>query len=102
MSILAKIAPAIEIYSIDEAFVDVRGISDLHAFGLSIRKTILQWTGITVAVGIASTKTLAKLANNGAKKYQGTGGVVVLTDGERQRKLMAITPVDKVWGVGRK
>lgn len=102
MSILAKIAPAIEIYSIDEAFVDVRGISDLHAFGLSIRKTILQWTGITVAVGIASTKTLAKLANNRAKKYQGTGGVVVLTDGERQRKLMAITPVDKVWGVGRK
>ena len=102
MSILEKIAPAIEIYSIDEAFVDVRGISDLHAFGLSIRKTILQCTGITVAVGIEPTKTLAKLANNGAKKYQGPGGVVVLTDVERQRKLMAITPVDKVWGVGRK
>ncbi len=102
MSILEKITPAIEIYSIDEAFVDVRGIHDLHAFGFSIRKTILQWTGITVAVGIAPTKTLAKLANNGAKKYQGTGGVVVLTDVERQRKLMGITPVDKVWGVGRK
>ena len=102
MSILEKIAPAIEIYSIDEAFIDVRGIPDLHAFGLSIRKTIRQWTGITVAVGIAPTKTLAKLANNGAKKYQGTGGVVVLTDVERQRKLMSLTPVDKVWGVGRK
>jgi len=102
MSILEKLAPAIEIYSIDEAFIDVRGIRDLHAFGLFIRKTILQWTGITVAVGIAPTKTLAKLANNGAKKYSGTGGVVVLTDVERQRKLMNLTPVDKVWGVGRK
>ena len=102
MSILETLAPSIEIYSIDEAFIDVRGISDLHAFGLSIRKTIRKWTGITVAVGIAPTKTLAKLANNGAKKYSGTGGVVVLTDVERQRKLMSITPVDKVWGVGRK
>lgn len=102
MSILGSLAPAIEIYSIDEAFVDVRGIRDLHAFGLSLRKTIRQWTGVTVAVGIAPTKTLAKLANNGAKKYLATGGVVVLTDAERQRKLMSLTPVDKVWGVGRK
>jgi len=102
MTILEKLAPAIEIYSIDEAFVDVRGIRDLHAFGLTIRKTIQKWTGITVAVGIAPTKTLAKLANNGAKKYSGTGGVVVLTDVERQRKLMSLTPVEKVWGVGRK
>ncbi len=102
MSILETLAPSIEIYSIDEAFIDVRGIRDLHAFGLSIRKTIKQWTGITVAVGIAPTKTLAKLANNGAKKYSGTGGVVVLTDVERQLKLMSLTPVDKVWGVGRK
>jgi DNA polymerase V len=102
MSILETLAPSIEIYSIDEAFIDVRGIRNLHAFGLSIRKTIKQWTGITVAVGIAPTKTLAKLANNGAKKYSGTGGIVVLTDVERQRKLMNLTPVDKVWGVGRK
>jgi len=102
MSILQTLAPAIEIYSIDEAFVDVGGVRDLHAFGVTVRKTIRQWTGITVAVGIAPTKTLAKLANYGAKKYQGTGGVVVLTDVERQRKLMSIAPVDEVWGVGRK
>lgn len=102
MSILESLAPAIEVYSIDEAFIDVRGIADLHAFGIFVRKTIRQWTGITVAIGIAPTKTLAKLANNGAKKYQGTGGVVVLTDVERQRKLMSLTPVDRVWGVGRK
>jgi DNA polymerase V len=102
MTILASLVPAIEIYSIDEAFIDVRGIRDLHAFGLSIRKTIRQWTGVTVAVGIAPTKTLAKLANNGAKKYSATGGVVVLADTERQRKLMSLTPVEKVWGVGRK
>jgi DNA polymerase V len=102
MRILASFAPAIEIYSIDEAFIDVGGIRDLHAFGLALRTTIRQWTGITVAVGIAPTKTLAKLANNGAKKYSATGGVVVLTDTERQRKLMSLTPVDSVWGVGRK
>lgn len=102
MRILRSVSPGIEIYSIDEAFIDVRGIRDLMAFGTMVRSTIKQWTGITVAVGMAPTKTLAKLANHGAKKFPGTGGVVDLRDPARQGKLMAITPVGEIWGVGRR
>ena len=54
-----------QVFSLDGG--NVRGIRDLHAFGLSIRETLKQWTGITVVVGIAPTKTLAKLANNGPR-----------------------------------
>lgn len=102
MSILRSLSPGLEIYSIDEAFVDVRGIPDLVEFGMMVRNTVKKWTGITVAVGMAPTKTLAKLANYGAKKFPGTGGVVDLRDPERQRKLMAMTPVGEIWGVGRR
>ncbi len=102
MSILRSLSPGLEIYSIDEAFVDVRGIPDLVEFGMMVRTTVKKWTGITVAVGMAPTKTLAKLANYGAKKFPGTSGVVDLRDPERQQKLMAITPVGEIWGVGRR
>lgn len=102
MSILRSLSPSLEIYSIDEAFVDVLGIPDLIEFGMMVRNTVKKWTGITVAVGMAPTKTLAKLANYGAKKFPGTGGVVDLRDPERQRKLMAMTPVGEIWGVGRR
>lgn len=66
-----------------------------------IRETVYNWLGISVSVGIAPTKTLAKLANHAAKTYSATGGVVDLSDRERQHRLMAITPIEKVWGVGR-
>lgn len=74
----------------------------LLQLGQDIQRTVAQWTGIEVGVGIAPTKTLAKLANYAAKKYQATGGVVDLTSRERQLRLMAITPVNDVWGVGSK
>ena len=102
MRILEGLAPSLEIYSIDEAFLDVRGIRDLQEFGERVRRTIRQWTGIAVSVGIAQTKSLAKIATHGAKKFPATGGVVVLTDQERQRKLMGLIPVNDVWGIGRK
>ena len=102
MRILEGLAPGLEIYSIDEAFLDVRGIRDLPEFGEQVRRTIRQWTGITVSVGIAQTKTLAKIATHGAKKFAATGGVVVLTDLDRQRKLMSLMPIQDVWGIGRK
>ena len=70
--------------------------------GQDIKTTIEQWTGIAVCVGMAPTKTLAKLANHAAKKYPATGGVVDLTCRERQQRLLNITPVSDVWGVGRK
>lgn len=102
MSTLEQLAPAVEVYSIDEAFLDLTAVAtdSLTEFGLMVRRTIQDWIGMTVCVGIAPSKTLAKLANHAAKKWQKTGGVVDLTDRERQRKLLALMPVNEVWGVG--
>lgn len=95
-----------ERYSIDEAFCDLTGVRncrDLTDFGLEIRATILQKTRLQVGVGIAQTKTLAKLANYAAKRWpQQTRGVVDLSNIDHQRKLMAALPVGEVWGVGRR
>ncbi|WP_156529859.1 translesion error-prone DNA polymerase V subunit UmuC [Klebsiella oxytoca] len=106
MTTLEELSPRCEIYSIDEAFCDLTGVRncrDLTDFGREIRETVLRRTHLTVGVGIAQTKTLAKLANHAAKQWQRqTGGVVDLSNRERQRKLMAILPVDEVWGVGRR
>ncbi|WP_371340697.1 Y-family DNA polymerase [Klebsiella quasipneumoniae] len=106
MTTLEELSPRCEIYSIDEAFCDLTGVRncrDLTEFGREIRETVLRRTHLTVGVGIAQTKTLAKLANHAAKQWQRqTGGVVDLSNLERQRKLMALLPVDEVWGVGRR
>ena len=105
MTTLEQLAPAVEIYSIDEAFLDLTGVNyctNLTVFGQQIRSRILQWLGISVCVGIAPTKTLAKLANYAAKKWQKTAGVVDLTAKARQRKLMSLLPVAEVWGIGAK
>ncbi len=105
MATLESMAPQIEIYSIDEAFLNLTGFSSLGSledYGQKIRQTIGQHVGVPACVGLAPTKTLAKLANHAAKKYAATEGVVDLTNPERQRKLMSITSVDEVWGVGRK
>ncbi|MFC6673249.1 translesion error-prone DNA polymerase V subunit UmuC [Marinobacterium aestuariivivens] len=105
MSLLEQMALRVEVYSIDEAFLDLSGVSaciEFEAFGQQVRSEVQKCTGIHVCVGIAPTKTLAKLANHAAKRYPKTGGVVDLTDHERQRRLLAITPVDEVWGVGRR
>lgn len=105
MTTLEQLAPAVEIYSIDEAFLDLTGVNyctNLTVFGQQIRSRILQWLGISVCVGIAPTKTLAKLANYAAKKWQKTAGVVDLTAKARQRKLMSLLPVAEVWGIGGK
>lgn len=104
MTTLESMAPTVEVYSIDEAFVELSEswAGDLLAYGRQIRERVQQWTGLTVGVGIAPTKTLAKLANYAAKKWPATGGVVDLRDEGRRAKLMAITPVEEVWGIGRK
>lgn len=106
MTTLEELSPRCEIYSIDEAFCDLTGVRncrDLTDFGREIRETVLRRTHLTVGVGIAQTKTLAKLANHAAKQWQRqTGGVVDLSNQERQRKLMSLLPVDEVWGVGRR
>ncbi len=106
MTTLEDMSPRCEIYSIDEAFCDLTGIRncrDLTDFGREIRAAVLQRTRMTVGVGIAQTKTLAKLANHAAKQWQKqTGGVVDLSNTDKQRKLMAALPVSEVWGVGRR
>ncbi len=105
MDTLEEMCPRVEVYSIDEAFCDLTGVRNcrnLDEFGHEIRDTIKRNTRLTVGVGIAPTKTLAKLANHAAKQWHKTGGVVDLSNETRQRKLMAIMPIDEVWGVGRR
>jgi DNA polymerase V len=102
MAILEEFTPSLEVYSIDEAFLDLTGVCDRDsiAYGQRIKKTVRQATGIPVCVGMGPTKTLAKLANFAAKKWMQTGGVLDLSDPERREKLMRIVPVDEVWGIG--
>ncbi|CAI1694951.1 DNA polymerase V subunit UmuC [Serratia liquefaciens] len=105
MAVLEEMAPRVEIYSIDESFMDLTGVRnciDLETFGRQVRAKVLRNTGLTVGVGIAQTKTLAKLANFAAKKWDKTGGVVDLSNEGRQRKLMDLLPVNEVWGIGRR
>jgi DNA polymerase V len=102
MTTLAQWTPDVEVYSIDEAFLDLTGIStaDLVRYGQSIRATIHQWTGIPVSIGIASTKTLAKLANRLAKRSPEAQGVVALTSLSLIEATLAQTPVEDLWGIG--
>lgn len=103
MSTLEEICPRVSVYSIDEAFCDLTGVRncrDLTDFGREIKQTVYQRTLLHVGVGIAPTKTLAKLANHAAKTWKATGGVVDLSNVSRQRKLMALLPCDEVWGIG--
>lgn len=105
MSTLEQMVPRVEVYSIDEAFLDLSRLDkcqDIAELATEIRQRIQQWIGISVCVGIGPSKTLAKLANYAAKKYPMTQGVVDLRTTERQRRLMALTPIDEVWGIGRK
>lgn len=105
MTTLEELAPAVEIYSVDEAFINLTGVQNcrvLEEFGREIRERIKRDTHLTVGVGIAQTKTLAKLANYAAKKWPQTGGVVDLSNIDRQTKLMSLVPVEEVWGVGRR
>jgi DNA polymerase V len=102
MSVLRDLAPRSEVYSIDEAFLDLTGLREpLPIFGRRVKAEVQRLVGIPVCVGIAPTKTLAKLANWCAKKHT-RSGVVDLSDPARQEKLLRLAPVGEVWGIGRK
>jgi DNA polymerase V len=94
-------SPDIEVYSIDESFLDVEHlpIKDRTAWASDLRTTTRQWTGIPTCVGIGPTKTLAKLANKAAKKLP--SGVLDLSDEKIRYEVMATFPVADVWGIGR-
>jgi DNA polymerase V len=106
MSVLAQYSPDQEIYSIDECFLGLDGFGhyDLVEYGKTMRRQVLRWVGIPVCVGIAETKTLAKLANHCAKKgFAGEDGVCDfgrLSEVELSRLFSGIE-VGEVWGVGR-
>lgn len=103
MTLIEAMVPAVEVYSIDEAFADLTGMADLDALGRRIRNQVLRCTGIPVGVGIAHTKTLAKLANHTAKRLQGqTGGVVDICATAKRDWVLRNTDVAEVWGVGRR
>ena len=101
---LAQHSAAMEIYSIDEAFLDCSGLTadGLDRFGSQLRKTVKQWTGIPVSIGVAPTKTLAKVANHIAKRLPDNSGVCVLEKEETIEYCLKKLPVEKLWGVGRR
>ncbi|HHH1742734.1 TPA: translesion error-prone DNA polymerase V subunit UmuC [Yersinia enterocolitica] len=104
-SVVESLSPKVEVYSIDELFVDcsnIQSVMSLEAFGQQLQHEVRQQTTLGCCVGIARTKVLAKLCNHAAKTWPATGGVVTLTDPHRLEKLMSIVPVSEVWGVGRR
>jgi len=106
MSTLMQFAPEMEIYSIDEAFLNLagcdhlRGKPDLTEYAREIAATVRKWTGIPVSVGLAPTKTLGKLANYLAKKKPESGGVMNLLDRSIRDAALESAPVGAIWGVG--
>ena len=102
MEALHEFTPEVEVYSIDEAFMslDEEDGQSFQARGTDIRGKVLKWTGIPVSVGIAQTKTLAKIANQVAKDDAALQGVLDLTPADVQTEALERTPVGKVWGVG--
>jgi DNA polymerase V len=105
MTILEKYTPNLEIYSIDEAFLQFKGFDlfNLEQEGQRMRKQVRKWTGIPVSVGIAPTKALAKIANKIAKKFVNrTQGVYAIDTEKKRIKALQWTKIGDVWGVGRK
>lgn len=100
MTVIEMHAPALEIYSIDEAFIKFASKADYFKFALELKATIELWVGIPVSIGIAPTKTLAKAANYLAKKSGGEG--VYLCESRQVDGLLREVPLAEVWGVGRK
>ena len=101
MRTLKQFSSQMEIYSIDEAFLDLSSIKNqsLIEYCNKIRETILKWTGIPTSIGIASTKTLSKAANHVAKKEK--SGIVSLIDSQGIDKLLSEIKINDIWGVGR-
>lgn len=107
MAHLEELAPCVEQYSIDEMFLYISGIDrcvNFEDFGRQVRKHVLSGTGLTVGVGMGPTKTLAKSAQWASKEWPQFGGVLALTacNPKRTEKLLALQPVEEIWGVGRR
>lgn len=103
MDTLTELCPLTEVYSIDEAFIDLKSlkINDFELYGSEIRSKIIKWTKIPVSVGVAPTKTLAKLANKLAKKRKDVPGVFVIDSEQKRISALSSFPIGDVWGIGR-
>ena len=102
MSLLADMAPEIEVYSIDEAFLNLAGIKDLQSLGANIVRKVSRGTGIPVSLGIGQTKTLAKMANKFAKKYPAYNRLCIIDTEEKRIKALKLFEIGDVWGIGRR
>jgi DNA polymerase V len=103
MKILEHFTPDVEVYSIDEAFLEFKGFKnyDFNDYGNQIRQRILKWTGIPTCVGIAPTKALSKVANKIARKFPNqTNGVYVIDSEEKRTKALKWMKIEDVWGIG--
>ena len=103
MTTVRAFVPQMEIYSIDEAFLSFDGFEniDLKEMGLQLVKTVVRNTGIPVSLGIAPTKTLAKVANKFAKKYKNYHNVCIIDSEDKREKALKMTDIGDVWGIGR-
>ncbi len=104
MTILEQFTPDVEVYSIDEAFLEFKGLDhkNFTEYGNQIRQRVLKWTGIPTSVGIAPTKALSKVANKIARKFpEATKGVYVIDSEEKRIKALKWISIESVWGIGR-
>lgn len=104
MSVLSDYSPDMEIYSIDECFLSLKGFEffNLQEYGMLMRNKVVKWTGIPISVGIAPTKALSKVANRIAKKFsERTKGVYIIDSEESRIKALKWLKVEDVWGIGR-
>ena len=105
MSLLSTYTPRLDVYSVDEAFLDLSDMGDaehLVSYCKNMVKTISKGTGIPISLGIAPTKTLAKMASKFAKKYKGYDGVCLIDTDEKREKALKLFEVDDVWGIGHR
>lgn len=107
VALLEELSPRVEQYSIDECFLDARGIGhcmDLEDFGRQLRGHVLSGTGLTIGVGFGATKTLAKSAQWASKEWPQFSGVLALSpeNPRRTAKLLSLQPVEEIWGVGNR
>ena len=105
MTLLSGFTPKLDIYSIDEAFMDMSGMGspeELSVYAHDIVKYITKGTGIPISLGIAPTKTLAKMASKFAKKYKGYHSVCMIDTDEKREKALKLFDIADVWGIGRR
>ena len=102
MNLLRATGLPVHVYSIDEAFILLDGVDPAQYRPLctGLVRQIRRWTGIPVSIGIASSKTLGKIANHFAKRYPGYRGVCIIDSDAKREKALSLTPIDDVWGVG--